>query len=176
MTETIFNKDGYVGYEYKEIAVDRDVESLYADGYPNFGWKLDGGMDSIFGVTTLRFKRDRKIHNKTELTRLQRQFESNVKEISKLEQSKAATAFTAALATGLVGTACLTGSVFALVFAELIPLMVVLAVPGIVGWVLPYFLYKKILAKKDATVTPLIEQRYDAIFEVCEKAHGLLAS
>ena len=37
---------------------------------------------------TLRLKRDRKIVNKTELTRLQRNFEACVREIQSLENSK----------------------------------------------------------------------------------------
>ena len=39
-------------------------------------------------MMTLRLKRDRKIVNKTELTRLQRNFEACVREIQSLENSK----------------------------------------------------------------------------------------
>ena len=171
-------KDGgeFIGYEYKEVIVDRDKEGVYADGYPNFGWQLEGSTAPIFGLTTvnLKFKRDRKTQNKAELTRLQRQFESNVKEIEKLEQSKATTAQIAAFTIGIIGTACMAGSVFAFL-ADMIPLCIVLAVPAMIGWALPYFSFVKIRNKRIATVTPLIEQQYDSIYEVCEKAHGLLA-
>jgi len=170
------NGDNYIGYEYKEVTVDRDMEGVYADAYPNFGWKLDGRSDSVIGISTvnLKFKRDRKIQNKAELTRLQRHFEGNVKEIEKLEQSKTTTAFTAAMAVGIVGTAFLTGAVFAFIYAEMIPLMILLAIPGFIGWALPYQLYKKIQMMKNQTVTPLIEKEYDTIYEICEKAHSLL--
>jgi len=170
------NSENYIGYEYKEINVDRDKEGVYADGYPNFGWTLEGNSAPIFGLSTvsLKFKRDRKIQNKAELTRLQRQFESNVSEIEKLEQSKATKAQIVAFTIGIVGTAAMAGSVFAFL-AGMIPLCIVLAVPAFVGWVLPYFSFIKIMNKRIATVTPLIEQQYDSIYEVCEKAHGLLA-
>ena len=176
MNETINKHDNFIGYEYKEITVDRDMEGVYADAYPNFGWKLESGVASIFGLSAvnLKFKRDRKIRNKAELTRLQRQFESNVNEIEGLEQSKTTTAFTTAMTVGLIGTAFLAGAVFAFIYAEMIPLMILLAVPGFIGWALPYQLYKKIQAKRNAKILPLIEKQYDTIYEVCEKAHSLL--
>jgi len=151
------NGADFIGYEYKEIVVDRDKEGVYADGYPNFGWKLEGSTDSMFGLSTmsLKFKRDRKILNKAELTRLQRQFESNVNEIEKLEQSKTRTAFIAALAIGLLGTAAMAGSVFAFL-AGMVPLCIVLAIPAFIGWAVPYFGYIKITNKRIQTVAPLI--------------------
>ena len=73
----------FVGYEYQEVAVKNGMTSVYADGYENFGWKLEksdvalGKPDSVI----MKFKRDRKIRNKPELTRLQRQFDAIVSEI-----------------------------------------------------------------------------------------------
>ena len=170
------NDDNFIGYEYKEINVDRDKEGVYADGYPNFGWQLEKSSAPIFGISTvyLKFKRDRKISNKAELSRLQRQFESNVSEIEKLEQSKTTTASITAYTIGLIGTALMAGSVFAFL-AGMITLCIILAVPAFVGWALGYFSFIKIKNKRIEKVTPLIEQQYDAIYEVCEKAHGLLA-
>ncbi|MCL2747455.1 MAG: hypothetical protein FWE59_02225 [Oscillospiraceae bacterium] len=176
MDETTRNCEGFVGYEYKEVAVSRDMEGVYADGYPHFGWTLDRSESTAIGLSTtfLKFKRDRKIRNKAELTRLQRQFESNVREIEKLEQSKTTTASIAAFTIGLIGTAFMTGSVFAFL-ADMIPLFIVLAIPALVGWALPYFSFTRLTAKRAEAVLPLIDQQYDAIHEVCEKAHCLLA-
>jgi len=175
MNENTTSVDNFIGYEYKEINVGSDKEGMYADGYPNFGWQLEKSTAPIFGISTvyLKFKRDRKIGNKAELTRLQRQFESNVSEIEKLEQSKTTTASIAAYTIGLVGTALMAGSVFAFL-ADMIPLCIILAVPAFVGWALGYFSFIKIRNKRIEKVRPLIEQQYDAIYEVCEKAHGLL--
>jgi len=177
MNQQMNNGDGFIGYEYKEIRTTHDMEGVYADGYPNFGWTLDGHTASILGssVVSLKFKRDRKIRNKAELSRLQRQFEQGVEEILDLERSKATKAFIAALVVGLIGSAFLAGATFSFIYLEMIPLMVILAVPGFVGWILPYFLYKRMISKRSAKVVPLIEQQYDSIYEVCEKAHGLLA-
>lgn len=176
MNEITRNSENFVGYEYKEITTTRDMEGVYADGYPSFGWKLDGITPSALGLSTvnLKFKRDRKIRNKAELSRLQRQFEANIAEIGSLEKSKTSSAFITAMTVGLIGTAFLAGATFAFIYAEMIPLMIILAIPGFIGWFLPYFFYKKNTAKKSSAVAPLIEQQYDAIYEVCEKGHALL--
>jgi hypothetical protein len=40
---------------------------------------------------------------------------------------------------------------------------------------MPYFLYSSIRRKKTAKVAPLIDGKYDEVYEVCEKANALLA-
>lgn len=176
MNENTKNGEGFIGYEYKEVIASRDMASVYADGYPNFGWAPDTDASAAVGIftTVLKFKRDRKIRNKAELTRLQRQFEGNVKEIEKLEQSRTTTANIAACCIGLVGTAFMAGSVFAFL-ANMIALFIILAIPACIGWILPYFTFLKMKAKRIRTMTPLIDQQYDSIYETCEKAHSLLA-
>ena len=153
----------------------RSMESVYADGYTNFGWTLEGTSIPLqsFNSVTMKFKRDRKIRNKAELTRLQRQFEACAAEIERLEFSKIVGASTAAYVIGVVGTAFMAGSVFAHI-AGMLPLSVFLAIPGFVGWILPYFCYLRLRTKKTEQVTPLIDQKYDEIYEVCEKAAGLV--
>lgn len=176
---------GFIGYEYKSVTALRDMANLYIDCFPSFGWTLEEKGIGTPIVTRpadwltpnkLRFKRDRKMVNKMELTRLQREFESRVNEICKLEDSKTASATIASIIVGIVGTAFLAGSVMAITLLAPIniPLSIILAVPGFIGCALPYFIYKRMSAKKDEQVTPLIEQQYDAIYETCEKANALL--
>lgn len=176
MNETKHPRD-FVGYEYKDITVTRSMESVYADGYQHFGWKLDEKSGVVTGInsSSLKFKRDRKILNKAELTRLQRQFDACANEIVALEKSKTANAMIAALIVGLIGCAFMAGSVFA-VTAEppQIVLCIILAVPGFVGWIIPYFLYKGMSLKRNQKVEPLIDEKYDEIYQVCEKANSLL--
>lgn len=169
--------NGFIGYEYKDVTVKREMEPLYADGYANFGWTLEGTdiTTSLQGTDTanMRFKRDRKICNKAELTRLQRQFEACVHEIQALERSKTTSASIVAFTVGLIGTAFLAGSVFAYV-GGMLAFSIVLAVPGFLGWILPYFAYRRIQKNKTEKLTPLIEQKYDELYAACEKANGLL--
>ena len=173
MSRFINSAGGFTGYEYTEVTVPRNMESVYRDGYGNFGWQAEGSLEGM-GFTRIRFKRDRKIVNKMELTRLQRQFDSCIHQIDSLERSKSTGASIAAYSAGLGGCAFLAGSVFAFQ-AGMIPLCVILSIPGFAGWIAPYFLYRKIGMKKTAAVTQLIEGKYDEMYEVCEKAHGLLA-
>ena len=176
MSEITKNADNFVGYEYKDITVKHEMEPVYADGYPNFGWIMEGTSFSIqnVGSVIMKFKRDRKIRNKAELSRLQRQFDACVAEIEKLEFSKGVNASIAAYTIGLIGAAFIAGSVFA-ILAEQIPLAIILAIPGLAGWIIPYFAYVNIRRKKTEQVIPLIDQKYDEIYEVCEKANSLLA-
>ncbi|MGM9589652.1 MAG: hypothetical protein ACI3V0_05700, partial [Faecousia sp.] len=106
-------KSPYVGYEYKEVTVKRDQASLYMDCYENFGWEPDENIivTGQFHMVTLRMKRDRKIVNKMELTRLQRNFEACANEIDKLEQSKTSVAVIWSLIVGMIGTVFMAGSV-----------------------------------------------------------------
>ena len=169
------NENKFIGYEYKDVNVNRKMENLCLDGYQSFGWKLDGKFPLQSGFTTanIKFKRDRKIRNKAELTRLQRQFEASVSEIESMENSKTSSASIIAFTIGIIGTALLAGATFAFL-SNMILLCIILAVPGFVGWALPYFCYKAAYEKKVAKVTPLIESKYDTIYEICEKASGLV--
>ena len=177
MNEVVKDGRDFVGYEYKEIFAEREKASLYFDAYMNFGWKPDGNMQqSIFGSrASIKLKRDRKILNKAELTRLQRYFDACMNEITVMESTKTQPASIWSLAVGFIGTAFMAGSIFAIVATPpLIVLSVILAIPAFIGWILPYFIFKKLLQKQIQKITPLIEQKYDEIYEICEKGNRLL--
>lgn len=167
----------FVGYEYKEIAIPTDRVSLYIDCYENFGWQVDENMPAVSKPhqTTVRLKRNRKIVNKMELTRLQRHFEACVKEIETLEKAKTSAASIWALSVGVIGTAFMAGSTFAVTHEPpLILLCILLAVPGFIGWALPYFLYRHISIKQAKKIQPMIEAKHEEVYEICEKGHSLL--
>lgn len=166
----------FVGYEYQDITVKRGMASVYADGYENFGWTAEGTSipttkpDSV----VMKFKRDRKVRNKAELTRLQRQFDASVQEIQALEFSKYFKASVVAYIIGILGTAFMAGSVFA-VTSNLITLCIVLAIPAFIGWILPYLFYRSISKKKTNQIMPQIDKKYDEIYSICEKANSLIS-
>jgi hypothetical protein len=181
----------YIGYDYKTVTVDSEKVSMYLDAYENFGWVTDdsarhpyktGPLANVrgiparqFSMVTLNLKRDRKILNKAELTRLQQHFEACADDIMTLENSKSRTAAISSIVIGIIGTAFMAGSVFA-VTAEppIILLCVLLGIPGIIGWALPYYLFKVFVKKRSVEVAPLIEQKYDEIHEICEKGNALI--
>ena len=174
---------GFTSYEYKEIVTESSKASLLLDGYESFGWKQD---ENVLGAeqhssgyqkkSVLRLKRDRKIMNKMELTRLQRNFEACVSEIDAMEKKKTSVPAVYALSLGIVGTAFMAGATFAVTAAPpLIILCIILAVPGFLGWILPYFLYRFMCRKQTEKLNPLIEKKYDEIYEICEKGSRLSA-
>lgn len=166
---------GFVGYEYKEISASGERASFYLDCYENFGWTLDERTQESAAKGKLILKRERKIMNKMELTRLQRHFETCVDEIGALERSKTSNATIWAIVVGLIGTAFMAGATFAVTHVPpRYALCTLLAVPGFIGWALPYFLYRKMAAKRTKVVTELVERKYDEIYEICEKGNSLL--
>ena len=90
-------------------------------------------------------------------------------EIDSLEASKTNAATALSIATGVIGTGFMAGSVFA-VTAEppIIWLCVLMAIPGFLGWILPYFVYQKTKRKKAQKVQPYIEEKHDEIYKICE--------
>ena len=182
MDDTGKKQRSYVGYEYKEIAADSNMVPVLLDGYENFGWELNENLpENVMRErkgnsqkVLIRLKRDRKIVNKAELTRLQRNFEACIAQIQVLEKRKTSAATVYALILGMIGTAFMAGSTFAVTAQppQLI-LCIVLAVPGFLGWILPYFLYRMIQEKQIKKLTPLIEAKYDEVYEVCERGNKL---
>lgn len=170
----------FISYEYKEMIADVEKASFLLDCYENFGWqqdeKLSGNVKSTYQTKVrLQLKRNRKIVNKMELTRLQRNFEACTKEIETLEQSKTSSATMYSLVVGVVGTAFMAGSVFAVTAQPpQILLCILLGIPAIIGWILPLFVYRKLAKQTEETIAPLIEAKYDEIDEICEKGHRLL--
>ena len=163
----------YIGYEYMELNAQSERISMYLDGYLSFGWVADENVTQT--KNCIKLKRDRKIINKMELTRLQRHFEVCMDEIAALEKAKGSRATMCSIIVGVVGTAFLAGSVFAVTHEPpLILLTILLGVPGIIGWTLPIFIFKALVRRDAAKMAPLIEAKYDEIYEICEKGTKLL--
>lgn len=179
MSGVEFISRSYIGYDYKELKVAGSKVSQYLDGYMNFGWIPDETMQQMKeGATVkLRLKRDRKIINKAELTRLQRHFEDCMNQIDALEKSKTSLATAVAITIGIIGTAFMAGSTFAVTNKPpIIWLCILLAIPGFAGWILPYFVFGAIVRNRTETISPLIDNKYDELYEICEKGNHLLGN
>lgn len=171
------NRDSrqFIGYEYKEIDLRGERASMYLDCYPSFGWEEDDRGMGGSGRKTVTLKRNRRIINKAELTRLQRHFEACMQELDELDRSKTTQSAISAIIVGIIGTAFMAFSTFAAVHEPpLWILTAVLAVPGFIGWVLPVFIYRRMTARRSKVVAELTEQKYDEIDEICEKGNRLL--
>lgn len=143
------DRDGenrFIQYEYKEVFAEGERASLLTDCYESLGWEMDGRDD---GTKKIMFRRNRKIVNKMELTRLQRNLEACIAEIDMLQKSKSSKAAVISLTIGLVGTAFMAGSVFAVTASTpVIWLCIILAVPAFGLWALAPILYPKLVAKR----------------------------
>lgn len=167
----------FVGYEYKEIPASGERASFCLDGYQSFGWVPDArtAEQGNRGKGKLVLKRNRKLVNKAELTRLQRHFEACLRELDELERSRTANASLCAILLGLLGTGFLAGATFAVVGdTPNILLCVALAIPGFLGWIFPWFLYRAMVRRRARVVDQLMERKYDEIDTVCRKGHDLL--
>lgn len=167
----------FIGYEYKTVITSAEQASFYLDCYENFGWSPDviGSPVYSIGKTALKLKRDRKIINKMELTRLQRNFEACVKEIEALEQTKRSRPIAWALSLGIIGTVFMAGATFAVTHQPpIVWLCILLAIPGLAGWIFPHFVYRELRQKQTEKVQPMIDEKYEEIYTICEKGHALL--
>ena len=168
-------KHSYIGYEYKQLHASGERMSMLLDGYTSFGWMPDDKAEFNSGTRKIVLRRDRKIINKTELTRLQRNFEACVNEIDMLEKSRTTNATIASIIVGCVGIAFMAGSVFAITAVQpIIWLSVVLAVPAFALCAIAPAVYKRMLAKRSKIVDELIEKKYDEIYDICQKGNSLL--
>lgn len=173
----------FVGYEYKEITVPVEQISMYLDCYENFGWIAEENAyspEKFFLIrgrshAKIRLKRNRKIVNKMELTRLQRNFEACAHEIEVLERAKTQAPTMWALIIGIIGTAFMAGATFAVVHEPpIIWLCVLLAIPGFAGWIAPYFIFQRLVEEKKKKYNPMIDNKLEEIYQICEKGHSLL--
>ncbi|WP_028709043.1 hypothetical protein [Propionicicella superfundia] len=174
MTDTTTD---FVAYEYLTVQADRQLELLYKDTYRNFGWTVEGygvGVPNVSTVT-LKLKRDRRIPNRTAVLELQRTAEHALATIARLERSTSTAPMAAAITLGLVGSAFLAGSVFAIT-ANLWVLGIPLGIVGLAGWAAGYFAHGKVKENKTAQVTPLIDREYETVYETGERAGRLLAA
>ena len=176
MNEVTRGGKDYIGYDYLTVTADNEKASMYLNAYKNLGWVPDESMPvkQLGNTVTMKLKRDRKILNKTELTRLQQHFESCLDEISTLKNSITGTATMYSITIGIIGTVFMAGSVFAVTNEPpLILLCILLGIPGIIGWVFPYHLFKYFTKRRSNEVSPIIEQKNDEIYEICEKGNAL---
>lgn len=178
MAKVTKSGSGYIGYDYKEVTVPAALGSRFLDGYENFGWICEASVEHVTQKekVTLKFKRDRRIVNKMELTRLQQHFDACMEEIGELEKTKKSRACAYAVSIGVLGTVFMACATFAATHEP--PLVwpcILSAVPGFAGWTAPYFVYRYIFGKRSLEIAPLLEHKYDELYEICKKGSQLLS-
>lgn len=164
-------------FDYRKVRVKPSMVSMYTEAYQYFGWILvcpagDAPEPPPGAKVELEFRRERTIRNKAELTRLQRNFDACVDEICEMEKEKTDAADKAACGVGIMGSVLMCCSALLTIACELSG-GILLAVPGLLGCLIPKPLHKELVKKKTQEVDPLIQRKYDEIHRVCQRADGL---
>lgn len=164
----------FVAYETREITVSRQYAAMYTGGFRDLGWEPDGAqsLSEADPFIRLRFRRDRRIINRVELTRLENQFCACMKDIERLEQSRTHYAMAAALVSGVTGLALAVGAVLA-ALQPMLWLAVLLGVPALILCSLSLPLHNLILRRRTAETEPHIDAKYEEILALCDKARRL---
>ena len=176
----------YTGFDYMELVAEGSELSFLLDCYASFGWEMDDYSVSYRDYShrsgaapgrtkeTLQLKRDRKVLNKTELVRLQRNLEACIRELHRLEAKKTSKATIVALVTGFVGLIFAIGAIIsALANPPHIILSIMLTIPALAGCAMSYPLYRRIILEDSIHFEVLIEQKYDEIYAICQRAEKL---
>lgn len=174
---TVNGERTFTGYEYKDITVFSGYAFEYIECYKNFGWceAEEISSQTSMNLVTIRMKRNRKIINKVELTRLERHFEACAAEIKMLEKAKTAEATACSLLLGIAGILLVIGVVFGFLREFHLTLMgVVFGIAGMVGMGLSCPLYTKIVKIKSQKLEKYIEAKHDEVYYVCKKGFELL--
>lgn len=170
------HKTAFVAYEYKTVELPRDLESLYLDTYANFGWHIDGRTAAPGNPlnTSVKLKRDRSIESRPVLAELQRQCDTALATITRLERSKSRSALQTSLTLGLIGAVFMALSVFGITEWDNMAITVAGGAIGLTSWAAAYFSHDRAYAKRAAKVAPVIEQQYALVYETSEQAARLI--
>lgn len=177
---------GFVAYEYLFLRVKPEKEPLYIDCYESLGWQVvntpalidreDYYLNHLntTGYVHLKLKRDRKIKNKAQVVALQRKVEIALQEIENLEKQPNSTGIIYSLLVSFIGTIFLAISVFSITAnSPLFIPFVLCGTIGIIGWILPYFVYQSVKSRKEKENALLIDEQYDILYDNCEQAQKL---
>lgn len=163
-------------YEYARTTVKRDLATVATDCYESLGFELTGATNSATGdMTTLAFRRSRKVRGKAQLAKLQRTGDDLIAQIASLEEEKTRGGRIKAIAVGVISALVLgVGMCCTMVWTQLMVLGVVVGIVGILGCVGAWLLYRSTVSKDTARVAPRIEAAYDQLATVCEEAQTVL--
>lgn len=179
----------FIAYDYLKLEVLTDLEQLYVDCYQSFGWELtkvlektkdqdyyiNGGILIENPLVTLKFKRNRKIKNKAELLKLQKNMEDSFKKIDKLKKEPELVSTMYSLILGIIGMLFIIFSILSLTSKSPFYILgVINGIVGAIGFISAFFMYNKKRKQIQEKNEILIEEEYNNIYEHCEKAYNLI--
>lgn len=169
-----------ITYDYKTIKVKRELEHMVVDAYRNMGWELTTSSISESNIfcLNLSFKRDRKINNKMPLIKINEQIDSTLKNIELLQDKKKSAGVVSGVSVGTIGTLIFGGGLsMVLLKSSVLGFIIGGVALGAVGAAVAlsaYFISRSNKNKTISKVQPMLENEYDKLSELCEKANDLL--
>lgn len=169
-------------YDYQEIITEKDNASFLLDSYEKFGWELEehrifipahNNVQTNKSKVILKMKRNRKIVNKTELNRLQSNFEGCMREIDRMERSKTSVSTLTAVFMGTLGALVLLAAIL-LLLQDWFVFGIFFACLGALGCTLPVKVYREVLEQQTEKFAPLIQATYHEIDLILEKGNKLI--
>lgn len=158
--------------EYLEVLINPKIAQLCRQCYETLGWEIISSTTGI-NLDILRMKRSKKIKNRVELCKLQRECEDALIKLEQLEKIKNSKEKRTAIMSSLIGVTFLIGTVITYSF-NIYFVSIVFAALGIVGWGIAFLLYKRYILKNENKIKQEINESYDIIYQVCEKAKQLV--
>lgn len=175
-------KDENIVYEYISINVKSELEPMYIDCYEHFGWihikneeKKDYYINNNVNqdIVNIKFKRDRMISNKEELNELQKKCEKAFLKINRLEKEPVFFAISYALIIGMIGILFAIVSIFSLLASNWF-IGIISAIIAIIGFILPYLVYKRVKGNKTVENKSKINSEQDLILAIFKQAKEIL--
>lgn len=178
ITPSTATQGAHSSYEYARTSVADDLVTVASDCYENLGYELTGSTSEHTGSTTLSFRRSRKVRGKAQLVKIQRTMDDLLASIARLEGEKTRKATLTSITVGILFALVLgVGMCCTMVWGGgLMIVGIVVGVIGIAGCVAVWPLYRSIVAKETARVSPSIEAAYDSLATACEQAQTVLAA
>lgn len=175
-------KDENIVYEYKSINVKTELEPIYTDCYEHFGWiriKENERKDYYINnnvyqdVVNIRFKRNSQIENKAELKIYQDECEKSFLKINRLEKEPSSLAIIYALIIGLIGILFLVVAIFAILGNKWF-IGAISIIMGCIGFILPYFVYRRTKGSKEKENKTKIEEEQEKILKMFKQSKKIL--
>lgn len=173
----------YITYEYKSINVKTDLEQMYIDCYKNFGWIPVNNIREDYYINdnpnpnliNIKFKRNRKIQHRETLNKLQEKYEQALLKVNKLENEPNLKGLIYSMSLGIVASIFLTISIFSATGEKTAWFLAIFCgIIGIIGCIMPYFIYKNTKTKSENENKTKIEEQYNIMYDICEQVKKIL--
>lgn len=174
---TSSSKGLYRSFEYASTTVENELVQVAIDSYESLGYEFTGRRASTAGkIATLSFRRNRKVHGKAQLAKIQRAMDDAIASIGRMEGEKSRKAVSQALAIGIVSALVLgVGMCCTMVWEGLMAIGIVVGLLGIAGCVGGFLRYRAVLDRETTRLAPSIEKAYDNLATLCEEAQAVLS-